>query len=160
MNSEQEWWLHCQRQRTWRSRESVHFDSVQWRQSVQHKHQGQRGWPGGFRKREIWWKCKIQKGIKFWQYWKSNPTLFQIYSSIEDMVNSHKSEALKLTSASQKFPSDSNTTLNCWPTWLFIDNKASSQKRIWPNPPSPFPKIKSPWNKDFEMPEGPTYLMY
>jgi len=39
-----------------------------------------------------------------------------IYSSIEDMVNSHKYEALKLTSASQKHPCDSNTTLNCWPT--------------------------------------------
>ena len=40
---------------------------------------------------------------------------FQLYGSIEDMIENHKKEALKLTSASQSIRGDSNTTLNCWP---------------------------------------------
>jgi len=37
------------------------------------------------------------------------------YSSIGEMIENHRTEALKLTSASPGLWSESNTTLNCWP---------------------------------------------
>jgi len=39
-----------------------------------------------------------------------------VYSSVQEMIETHRTEALKLSSATISMNSDSSTTLNCWPT--------------------------------------------